>query len=525
MPWRGATEPGEFPTLGYTVGEWMEASLVVPDREAAGQPYLLTDEMWRFLLDLYRVDPETGEYVFYGAQLRRPQKWGKDPFGGGIALAESLADVVFDGWDASGEPVGRPRATPLVQCLGVSEEQTDNTFRPILEMIVRGPLVNLPGMDAGETRINLPGGGRIEPVTSSSRSRLGARITFATMTETHLWTPASGGRTLASAVRRNLAGMDGRWLELTNAYDPAEQSVAQATAEAHADGVLVDDRPGKHVDLDDDEALRREVVRVYGDSAREAGGWVNTDRIIAEIRDAATLEPDARRFFLNQVVAGALKFIDPIAWDGAARTDEPLKPGEKIALGFDGSKTDDATALIASRLSDGRLFHLRTWERPAGAAADWRVPGAEVDRVLTETFTAYEVAMMFADPWKWQDYLDVWAARWPALVMEFPTNQYVRMDKALERFTTAFASGEITHDGDLTLGRHVKNAVLSKAAQKRSRHDDDSSGTHYLRLSKRRAGLKIDAAVAAVLAHAARAHAIENGALQVRSNAGWFVAL
>ncbi len=432
MPWRGATEPGEFPTLGYSVGEWIEAHLVVPDRDAAGQPLRLTDEMWRFLLDLYRLDPDSGRFVHYGAQLRRPQKWGKDPFGAAIALAEGLGDVVFDGWDAAGEPVGRPRATPLIQCLGVSEEQTSNTFVPIVEMIVRGPLVALPGMDAGETRVNLPGGGRIEPVTSSSRSRLGARITFATMTETHLWVPSSGGRTLASAVRRNLAGMDGRWLELTNAYDPAERSVAQTTAEARADGVLIDDRPGRHVDLDDDEQLRREVARVYGDSAQQRGGWVNIDRIMAEIRDAATLEPDARRFFLNQVVAGALLFIDPIRWDSAARP-EALASWERVAVGFDGSKTEDATSLVASRLSDGRLFHLRTWERPADAAPGWRVPGADVDRVLSDTFAAYDVVMMFADPWKWQDYLDNWSARWSGLVMEFPTNQQVRMDAALER--------------------------------------------------------------------------------------------
>jgi hypothetical protein len=524
MPWRGPSEPGEFPTLGYVVGDWMEESLVVPDRDAAGEPYRLTDEMWLFLLRYYRIDPESGRFVHYGGQLRRPQKWGKDPFGAGICLAECLADVVFDGWDTTGEPVGRPRATPLAQCLGVSEEQTDNTFRPMHDMITRGPLVNLPGMDAGETRINLPGGGRIEPVTSAARSRLGQRLTFATMTETHLWIPSSGGRTLASAVRRNLAGMGGRWLELTNAYDPSEKSVAQTTAEAKSLGVLIDDRPGKHIDLDDDEALRREVVRVYGHSSRAAGGWVDTDRIVAEIRDPATMEADARRFFLNQIVAGAHQFIDAIKWD-AARKPADMAGGERIALGFDGSKSHDATSLIACRISDGRLFHLATWERPDGAVPDWRVPGAEVDRVVSDTFGAYDVVMFFPDPWKWQDYIDAWTARYPGRVLEFPTNIYARMDKAIERFTTAFASGEVTHDGSDVLSRHIKNAVLAKGPQKRSRHDDDDPlATNYMRLAKKKAGLKIDAAVAAVLAYAARAHAVEHGALE-QTSGGWAVFL
>lgn len=523
MPWRGPSEPGEYPTLGYAVGEWIEEHLVIPDRDAAGQPLLLTDEMWRFLLAFYRLDGD-GTFVHYGAQLRRPQKWGKDPFGGAVALAEALADVVHDGWDAAGEPVGRPRATPLVQCLGVSEEQTDNTFVPIVDMILRGPLASVQGMDAGETRVNLPGGGRIEPVTSAARSRLGARITFATMTETHLWTPSSGGRTLASAVRRNLAGMGGRWMELTNAYDPAEQSVAQTTAEAGAPGVLIDDRPGRHVDLEDVEALRRELARVYGDSAKPAGGWVDLDRIALEAQDPATLEGDARRFFLNQVVAGAQEFVDALRWDAAARTDAPLRPGEQVALGFDGSKSDDATALIASRLSDGRLFHLRTWAKPTGQSAGWRVPGPEVDQAMRDAFAAYRVSVLFADPWKWQDYIDGWTARWPGLVLEFPTNVETRMDKALERFGTAFRSGELTHDGDATLSQHVKNAVLARGSRKRSRHEDDGTGTNYLKLAKKKPGLKIDGAVAAVLAHAARAHAIENGALQTYTG-GWMVGV
>ena len=55
MPWCGPSEPGEFPTLGYDVGEWIEAHLVVPDGYRRGERYKLTDEMWRFLLHYYRL--------------------------------------------------------------------------------------------------------------------------------------------------------------------------------------------------------------------------------------------------------------------------------------------------------------------------------------------------------------------------------------------------------------------------------------------------------------------------------------
>ena len=48
--------------------------------------------------------------------------------------------VLFDGWDAQGEPVGKPWATPHIQITACSEEQTDNTWRALQPMIELGPL-------------------------------------------------------------------------------------------------------------------------------------------------------------------------------------------------------------------------------------------------------------------------------------------------------------------------------------------------------------------------------------------------
>jgi hypothetical protein len=483
MPWRGPNEPGEYPTLGYDIGEWIEGHIVIPDGYRKGQPFLLTDEMWRFLLRFYRLDPGTGRNVrtamphtpewtevmgelwYYGAQLRRSQKWGKDPFGAAIIWAEALGPARFDGWDAAGEPVGAPYPTPYIPCLGTSEEQTDNTYRPVMDMARGGPLADLPGLDVGETRCKLPGGGEIEPVAASARARLGQRMTFATLTETHLWTLQGGYRRLAGAVKRNIAGMDGRWLELTNAWDPTEGSEAQVTAEVGNPRVYVDTvEPRRVDDLADDEALLRELARQYGDSAQSRGGWVNLDRIADEVRSPAHLEADRRRFFLNEIVVGESVLVDPEAWDLQARPDDTLRPGDLIALGFDGSKYRDATALVASRMADGHLVTIRIWERPANAARDWRVPSAEVDRVVGDVFGAYRVTYLYADPYRWQDYLDAWSARWPKQIVEFPTNVEQRMDRAIERFLTRFGGREITHDGNDMLTRHAKNTVVVKGA-------------------------------------------------------------
>jgi hypothetical protein len=521
MPWRGPSEPGEFPTLGYDVGDWIEQHLVIPDGYRMGEPYRLTDEMWTFLVHFYRLYPHAAPWPasdalrYTGAQLRRSQKWGKDPFAAAMIAAEALGPTRLDGWDAAGEPVGAPYPSPLIVCLGTSEEQTDNTWRPLLAMIRGGPLVDLPDMDAGQTRIALPGGGKIEPATTSAKARLGAPMTFVTITESHLFTLQGGYRKVAGAVKRNVAGMDGRWLEMTNAWDPTEGSEAQITGDSKDERVYVDTvEPQRVEDLDNDEELYAELLRQYGDSARERGGWVNVrGRIMHEARSPRHMEADRRRFFLNEIVVGESVFVDPIRWDALAELEDSLAAGTAIALGFDGSKARDATVLIAARMSDGKLFELRTWERPPDALA-WKVPSAEVDKVVAETFEAYDVRMMFADPYRWQDYLDAWAGKWPKQVVEFPTNVERRMDTAIELFTTAFNRGQLRHDGSEVLTKHCKNAVLVKGSKKRARPgEDEDIAQHYLKMAKRGAGQLIDGAVAAVLAYAARGQAIEDGAL------------
>lgn len=523
MPWRGPSEEGEFPTLGYDVGEWIEANCVIPDGYLQGQPYKLTDEMWTFLIHFYRLYPHAAAWPapdslrYTGGQLRRSQKWGKDPFGAAIIWAEALGPTRFDGWNAAGEPVGAPYPTPLIVCLGTSEEQTDNTWRPFVAMGQNGPVGNTSGLDIGLTRCLLPGGGKVEPVTTSAKARLGAPLTFLTMTESHLFTLQGGFRKVAGAVKRNVAGMDGRWLELTNAWDPTEGSEAQVTGDNPDERTYVDTiEPHRVEDLADDEALYAELLRQYGDSARERGGWVNIKgRIFGEARSSKHMEADRRRFFLNEIVVGQSVFVDPIRWDAMA-AEETLRPDERIALGFDGSKKRDATSLIACRLSDGKLFNLRTWQIPDDPeqALQWQVPSVEVDQVVTATFAAYDVVMMFADPYRWQDYLDVWAGKWPKQVVEFPTNVEQRMDKAIERFTTAFAAGQIAHDADPVLTEHTKNAVLVKGSKKKPRPGEEVDlASHYLKMAKKGTGQLIDAAVAAVLAYAARGQAIEGGAL------------
>ena len=517
MPWRGPREPGEFPTLGYLVGEWIEAHCVIPDGQLQGQPYLLTDEMWFFLLKFYRLhtdavaDPHrpSAPFAFRGAQLMRPAKWGKSPFAAAICLAESFGPTRFAGWDKRGEPMGRPQPTPWVQIVATSEEQTDNVWLALREMAGRGRVAEIPGLDIGIEDINLPDGGKIEPRTASGRARLGARLTFGVFDESHQMVASNGGVLLATTMKRNLAGMGGRWLETTNAFDPSERSIAQLTQESAAKDVLIDYRPPAQVpDFgEDDEILLASLREVYGDS-----WWVDPERVLADARDSAVCPTtaDALRFFWNLVTVGVSDVVDPTVWDSLAREND-LQLGQMIGLGFDGSVSVDSTSLVASRVSDGRWFHLKTWD-PA-LYPEHKIPRGEVDAVITAAFEAYDVKYLYADPPRWEHELEMWSGRWPERVVQLPTNSDKRMDDLVSRFLAAVGSG-LTHSADSTLTDHVRAAALAKGHRRQPRPEENQSViTHYLKVVKKRQTGHIDALIAGLLAEAARGKAVEDGAL------------
>jgi hypothetical protein len=171
------------PTLGHQVLDWIIENLTAPDK-AESQPFIPTFEQARFIQRYYEIDPLRGKRKYRRGVLSRSRGWGKSPLLAALACVEALGPVVFDGWDANGDPVGKPWAsvrTPLVQIAAVSEAQTKNSWSPLLEMLDNDTVVNNhPGLEPLDTFVNLPRG-KIEPVTSAATSRKGNRAVFAVM--------------------------------------------------------------------------------------------------------------------------------------------------------------------------------------------------------------------------------------------------------------------------------------------------------------------------------------------------------
>lgn len=543
--WR-PSHPGDFPTLGWGVLEWLTEYLAAPDR-AEYEPLRLTQEQAEFVLALYRLDPITGRRTVRRALLSRPRGWGKSPLLGALCCAEGLADVVFDGWDAQGQPVGRPWATvrtPVVQVAAVAEVQTRNTWLPILDMLREGPAVDaFPGLDPLDSRVILPRG-YIEPVATSGTSIKGSRAVFAVLDQTETWTRSNGGLRMAETMRANSAKVAGCTVESPNAFTPGEGSVAENSAayaaailegRARNDGLLYSHReaPGD-TELDERESLIAGLRYAYGDSsAHDDGcvlhtpacppGWVDIDRLAAEVWDVGTDPQQARSDYLNQITHAADSWLSAPEWAacyGDAVEPEPVRPiadGDTVVLGFDGSRkrargVTDATALIGCRVEDGHLFEVRVWEQPSGpAGAEWEAPTVEVDVEVRAAFDRYDVVGLYADPALWESYVAQWEARYSRRLKVKSSQSHpcewwmtggraTSTVRALEQFHTAVVERELSHDGSSALTRHVLNA------RRRSSRSGTQIGKEHRESDK-----KIDAAVAAVLAYTARMDAVAAG--------------
>lgn len=823
-----------YATLGPVVADWIQRHCVIPDGPQMGDPFVLTDEMRSFVDNFYAVDLETGQWCFArGGQLIRPQKWGKGPFSAALICAEA-AGPVLPVFDKSGDLVdGRPWDTPWIQVTAISEDQTANVFRALLPMIQLSDSLNMEIADTGLTRVNLPGGGLIEPVTASARSRLGQRITFVVQDEalaldtllptpsgwttmgdvrvgdeligadgaptrvvkatdvqegrscyrvtfadgtsvvasdghlwlvrrcgsaalprvrstgemvrdggrfripapspfdlperdlpvdpyflgywlgdgstgqpyitvgdedladscanlaacgaeitssrsggahrvgfsngrgyqgqerptlakalqslgcyrakhvpaeyfrgsygqreallqglmdsdghvtadgqctfvgsdqlsrdlltllrtlghvgkrtwradersrhgglwkvnfcprgdlqpfrlsrkakrvrrmrggcdwvtitaiepvesvpvrcvevdapdhlflageaghvthnTHSWIKTNGGLTLADNQRRNLAGMSGRFLETTNAFDPVEGSVAQRTFESKASGTLLDDREPPPGSVRNKRERRKVLKHVYGDS-----WWVNLDRIDAEIE--ALLEHDpaqAERFFLNRKMASEGAAFDVVKFRALEKATE-VPAGSVVTLGVDGARFDDALAVVATDAKTGHQWLVSVQERPKDAGPDYEHDLEQVDQAVSEVFDRFTVWRVYCDPHYIDVLLDRWRNRWgEKRIVGWPTYRPRPIAFAIRAYQDAIANGDVSWEDNT--GRFLAHVTNSRKKMLETIKDDRERPMHTLAKPSHRSPLKIDIAMAAVLSWEARGDVI-----------------
>lgn len=494
-------------TLGWAVLGWAGVWL----QHTQGVPWRYTLEQARFLLHWYSVDYR-GQFVYRDGVLQRLKGWGKDPLISTLCAVEAFGPCRFLEWDERGEPVATDCPEAWVQTPAVSLEQTKNTFRLFPRLFTDAAKVEYDLQIGKETIYGLGGERLIQAVTSSPTTLEGARATIVFPNETQHWTASNAGHDMADVLERNAtknAYGGARLLRITNAYEPSQDSVAQRDREAWeaaAAGTAVDtgllydsleaspDAPittrgvVQALGLPEGaEPTREQYQEVVGEVVRSVRGdstWLMPELIVKSILDPRNSVSRSRRFWYNQIVAAEDAWADLKDWDlcEAGPAVMPLMPGDRIALFFDGSKSEDATGLVGARLSDGLRVTFGMWQKPAGERGRlWTVPRAVVDQRVAAVFEDYDVAGFFADPSHtlddveqeryWDAMIDSWHRRFAHRLQVWaqPNRHSVMWDMTSQARTAEFteaamrdaqdiAEHVLLHDGDRRLRLHVGNA-------------------------------------------------------------------
>jgi hypothetical protein len=486
-------------TLGWDVLAWTAANLLQPDGPDAGASWRYTDEQARFLLWWYAID-ENGRFIYRRGVLRRLKGWGKDPVGATLCAVELVGPCRFGGWNAAGDPVAIPHPSPWVITAAVSLDQTKNTMR-LFPSLFTDEALHEHRIDIGK-EIIYSGRGMLEAVTSSPRAIEGKRTTFSLKNETHHWLENNDGLAMAEVIARNntkARGGDARALAISNAHNPGEGSDAELDFEAFQamqtgrgqQDFLYDSLEAPDgIDITDAEQVRQGLIAARGDSI-----WLDLDRHVAEILDPRTREGMSRRFYFNQIVAGEDVWLKRADWDRLAGLRE-VEDGTAITLGFDGSDSDDWTA-IRAETEDGYQFtprfrhgQLMIWDPQQHGGY---MPRGQVNAAVAELHERFKVVRQYNDPPFWQSEIDEWAARHgDKVVVRWATFRTRQMAEALERFRTDVLAEKLSHDGCPITSQHVGNA-----------HSDPRPQGLLIRKDRPVSRNKIDAVMSSALAHEA----------------------
>lgn len=539
-------------SLGRLACAWIEYLCRHGFGTVRGQRMKLDDDFYDFIVDAYCLEP-SGRRMYDLVVLSRPKGTAKSELAGNVTLFDAHGPSRFAGWAVGGEtfeqhgfvhtylpgePMGRRIQDSFVRLLATEEGQTGNTFRNIRSNLEDegSPLAAVPGMDSGITRALLPDGGEIRPSTSGAASKDGGLESFAVADETHLYTTEET-REMFNTVRRNLAKRkeDQPWfLCTTTMYGDGERSVAEMhhkkalailEGKAKNNRMLFDHVEGGIItDLSDEVRLLEVLKEAYSNRT-----WIDYERYVGDGQDELVDRSSFRRLNLNQQAASMTAWLTSQQVGAvASRDDSPVSPltkGDIITLGFDYApgnvvertkkkllRIPDATALVACRLSDMSLHPVGIWEATEQAAMNgWNPPLVEIEQTVHDAFTKYRVVGMFADPTGFQGYLDRWTSKYHKMLRVIgstgrPMYRYMSgtsattSGKDIDLLYNAIASQQVRIAESAVLTRHFLNARLA-------------SGTYGHKLLKRTpdSPLKIDGAVASVLAYTAAVIALNKG--------------
>lgn len=519
-----------WPTLGPQVEALIEECTIFGPGSLKGQPAKLDAEKRAALYRMYEVYPKGHRFAGRRRFKRCGISWRK-----GLAKTEFMAWVAFaelhpdgpvrcDGFDAGGQPVGRPVADPYIPMLAVTAEQVEElAYGALYVMVTEGPDADL--FDATNDRIvRLSSSGRADgkavPLSNSPGSRDGARTTFQCFDEPHrliLPRQVAAHETMVANLEKRVA--EDPWgLYVGTAGEIGEASVAEGLhdeARMIADGEIEAPQlfyfhreAGTGHDLESFDQRVAAVSEATGPVGEYGPGQFESiarqwDRPSA---DKAYLE----RVWLNRWVKSARQAFDVKRW-ATLGTGEQVKPGAFVTWGFDGARYRDATAFVITDIRTGVQRPWAMWERPLDAPDGWEIPADQVVAALDEIHERFQVWRGYYDPFHWAEQMKAAAGRYgDTVVVEWRTNRTLQMAWAVRRYRDAQTAGDVTWSPADPLADRFA-AHMGAAGRQDVNHWDDN-GERLFILSKIHPDRKFDAAMAGCLSWEARLDALKAGA-------------
>lgn len=524
-----------WPTLGPQVCAFLEAKCVHGPGDLKGEPFTLDNEARALLYSAYEVyprgHPKAGRRRFkrVGWSLRKGAAKTEKAAAVGFAELHPEGPVRCDGWDASGNPVGRPVTDPYLAMVAFTEEQTEDlAYAALRVMCEESPDSHM--FDVGLDRIlRLDARGRPDgkaaALAGAPGSRDGARTTWQHFDETHRMILArliQAHATMMQNLHKRVIA-DPWSLETTTTFDPGEESVAKSThelAEQINIGTALDPTifyfhrfaaTGKDEDLSDPETRKSLVREASGPAIM---GWEGAEHQVEDIAQSY-VELAAKgngayweRVWLNRRVQGVRKAFDMESWNATVTPTRPVQRAQ-IALGLDGSRWHDATAVVATHIATGFQWVAGLWEDTGHD--DWEVPVDEVEAAIDDLFRRYRVTRLYGDPAAgWDRVLASLAGKHgPKRVVKFYTDSrnIRRAAMMCASYANAIASREISHPDDQRFAAHIGAALKRDTRMK----DDRGAPMWVMEKERHDSPHKIDAAMAGALSWKARLDTIAAG--------------
>lgn len=207
-----------------------------------------------------------------------------------------------------------------------------------------------------------------------------------------------------------------------------------------------------------------------------------------------TPEAEFRIKRCNQWVSSQAAWLPGGSWDSCSTKFE-LNEDDEYVLGFDGSYSGDATAIVGVTIPKDddekpKVFLVKAWEKDVTIHDDdWRVDIADVEQTILEFSTKYRVKEIVCDPYRWARSIQILGNDYDLPMVEYP-NTPSRMIPACAKFYDAVVEKRLEQNGDPVLTRHLDNAILKI-----------SPAGPYVKKDAKNSPRKIDAGIAAIMAY------------------------